>query len=294
MQWLKNTAPGIAVPWVLVVNVTAPHFPHFAPPEFWDIYPGDGDLPDYGPECESAQHPYAKAIKKHFETHSFTEQQVRGLRKGYLACISFVDHQLGRLIGALENAGLSDTTNVVYTSDHGDMLGKFRMWWKCSLYEDSVRIPMITAGPDFAEGTRVTTPVDLHDLQASLFAATGTVQPSEFLGSPLQHIPMNEPDRVVFSEYHGHGAPGSSYMIRKGNWKYMHYTDAPCQLFDLSADPNELHSVAEARPAKARELATELQAVCSPSLENDRVEQFINRQLEYITHMAEQSSRGDS
>jgi len=293
-RWLQHTAPGIDVPWVFVVNVTAPHFPHFAPPKFWDMYTNDGDLPDYGLECKSAQHPYAEAIKKHFETHEFSETQVRGLRRGYLACISFVDYQLGRLMQALENAGLSDSTNVVYTSDHGDMLGKFGMWWKCSLYEDSVRIPMIAAGPDFARGGRVKTPVDLHDLRASLFAATGTVQPPEFLGSPLQHMPVNDPNRIVFSEYHGHGAPGSSYMIRKDNWKYIHYTNAPCQLFDLSSDPNELHNLAETYPAKVTELLTNLQAVCSPSLENDRAELFINQQLEYIKRMAEQSSQDNA
>ena len=107
VQWLQNTAPSIDVPWVLVVNVTAPHFPHFAPPEFWNMYPHDHDLPRYGQECESARHPYAEALGRHFETHSFTEQQVLGLRRGYLACVSFVDHQLGRLVDALEAAGLT-------------------------------------------------------------------------------------------------------------------------------------------------------------------------------------------
>jgi len=294
VQWLKSTATGLHVPWVLVVNITAPHFPHFARPEFWDLYPGDGDLPKYGPGCESARHPYAAAIKRHFETHAFTEEQTRGLRKGYLACISFVDHQLGLLRDALDESGLSDTTNLVYTSDHGEMLGKFGMWWKCSLYEDSVRIPMIAAGPDFSGGKRVATPVDLHDLQATLFAATGALQPRDFLGSALQSMPIKDPERRVFSEYHGHGAPGSSYMIRKGEWKYLHYTNAPCQLFDLNTDPDELYNVAETFPLKVLELAAELDGVCSPCAENDRAEQFINRQLEWIGQVSEQGSRGDA
>jgi choline-sulfatase len=249
------------------------------------MYPHDPDLPRYGHECESARHPYAEATRRHFETDTFTEEQVLGLRRGYLACVSFVDHQIGRLVDALEAAGLSNATNVVYTSDHGDMLGKFGMWWKCSLYEDSVRIPMIASGPDFSEGVRVATPVDLHDLQASLFAATGTAQPPEFLGMPLQCIPVNDSGRTVFSEYHGHGAPGSSYMIRKGNWKYLHYTDAPDQLFDLDADPDELQNVSGTHPTKVAELETELRAVCSPSVENDRAERFIAQQLECIGDM---------
>jgi choline-sulfatase len=285
VQWLQEDADRPDAPWVLIVNILAPHYPHIAPPEFWNMYPQDGDLPEHGQECESGRHPYAQALKKHFETHVFAEQHIRGLRKGYYACVSFVDHQLGRLMDALEIAGLADTTNVVYTSDHGEMLGKFGMWWKSSLYEDAVRIPMIAAGPDFARGARVKTPVDLHDLQASLFASTNAVQPSEFLGTPLQRVPHDDPDRAVFSEYHGHGAPGSSYMIRKGRWKYLHYTGAPCQLFDLESDPNELKNLADTRTEKVAELEAELNAICSPSLQNDRAEQLIKRQLEHVALM---------
>ncbi len=147
LQWLQDTAPGLAQPWVLIVNVSAPHFPHFAPPEFWNMYQDDGDLPDHGPACATAQHPYAATLRCYFQTHEFSERQIRGLRKGYLACISFVDHQLARLTEALSRGGLNGTINVIYASDHGEMLGKFGMWWKCCLYEDAARIPIIAAAP---------------------------------------------------------------------------------------------------------------------------------------------------
>jgi len=294
VKWIHDSVPDIKSPWVLVVNVNGPHFPHFALPEFWDMYPEEGDLPQHGPECGSAQHPYAEAISRHFETNQFTEEQVRGLRRGYLACITFVDHQLGRLMEALDSTGLRDTTNVVYTSDHGEMLGKFGMWWKCSLYEDSVRIPMITAGPDFAKNQRVTTPVDLHDVRASLFEATDAKQPSEWLGEPLQHMPTLDANRVVFSEYHGHGAPGSSYMIRKGKWKFIHYMNAAPQLFDLENDPDELVNLAEAEPTVVTDMDAELRNICSPEIENERAEQFIENQLRAIQKKAEQGAAADA
>ena len=282
LRWIHETAPVLDRPWVLVVNVTSPHFPHYARPEYWETYPDGGDLPRYGLECESARHPYAQAIRRHFQAEQFTEEQVRGLRRGYRACISFVDHQLGRLVGALREAGLADRTNVAYTSDHGDMLGTFGMWWKCSLYEHAARVPLIVSGPDFDEGVTVKTPVDLHDLQASLFAATGAPQPGDRLGSPLQGIARYDANRVVFSEYHGHGAPGSSYMIRKGAWKYLHYTGAPSQLFHLDQDPDELTNLADARPEITAEMESELRTVCDPEAENERAERFINRQLDAI------------
>ena len=149
------------------------------------------------------------------------------------------------------------------------MLGKFGMWWKCSLYEDASRVPCIAAGPDFPSGSRVSTPVDLHDVQAGLFASTGAERPSDWIGRPLQHVPENDVGRVVFSEYHGHGARQSAFMVRKGKWKYLHHVGAPHQLFDLDRDPDELQNVYEAHPAVAAGLEKELRTICDPEAEND-------------------------
>lgn len=280
LDWLANTAPRLDQPWVLVVNIGNPHFPHYARPDLWDKYPDGGDLPEYGVEEPSAQHPFAKALRDHFEADMFTEEQVRGLRRGYRACVSFVDEQVGRLVRTLAEHGFSDRTNFVYTSDHGDMLGKFGMWWKCSLYEDSAHIPMIAAGPDFPAGQRVATPVDLHDLQADFFRATGALKPKQRLGDPLAGILVNDPDRVVFSEYHGHGAPANSYLVRKGDWKYLFYAnDAPNQLFNLREDPEELRDLAAVRLEKVAELDAELRRICDPEQENARAAAFIEGQL---------------
>lgn len=281
-HWLETVAPRLAQPWVLVVNIGNPHFPHFAPPELWEEYRDCEDLPTHGVRCESARHPYACDLRAHFETEQFSEAQARGLRRGYLGCIGFVDAQLGRLVDAVCAAGLADTTNMVYTSDHGDMLGKFGMWWKCSLYEDSVRVPLIAAGPDFAAGQRVKTPVDLLDLQATMFACVGAERPADWVGAPLAGIAADDPERVVFAEYHGHGVRGSAYMVRRGRWKYLHCARAPHQLFDLEADPDELHNRYDAKPDVAAGLEAELRRICSPEDEQDRAEQFIEQQLATI------------
>jgi choline-sulfatase len=195
---------------------------------------------------------------------------------------------MGRLLDALKQAGLEERTVVVYTSDHGEMLGKFGMWWKCSLYEDSARVPLLAAGPGFAKGEVVETPVDLHDLQAALFEATGhwRDRPEEWVGTPLQEIPVNDPERVVFSEYHGHGTRASGYLIRKGDWKLLYYLAASHQLFNLKQDPEELNNLVESNQEKVRELEDELRRICSPILENQRAEDCIHLQ------MAELDQRG--
>jgi choline-sulfatase len=294
IHWLRTRATQMDTPWILVVNILKPHFPHTAPPGEWELYQDHGDLPTLGLECESAQHPHARELRAHFETEDFAEADQRGLRRGYYACITFVDNQLGRLVDTLGNMGLRETTNVVYTSDHGEMLGKFGMWWKCSLYEDAVRVPMIAAGPDFAQGAWVTTPVDLHDLQASMYAVTGTLQPHGWLGTPLSQIPTEDPGRIVFSEYHGHGARGSAYMIRRGRWKYLHYIGMPAQLFDLESDPEELRNVADTEIDVAATMERELRALCSPEQEHLRAEAFIKRQLKVISDRCTSTGRDNS
>jgi choline-sulfatase len=203
-----------------------------------------------------------------------------------------VDRQLGRLLDALEATGLRENTLVIYTSDHGEMLGKFGMWWKCSLYEDSVRVPLIVAGPGFAAGKRVKTPVDLLDVQATLFQATGAERPAAWMGTPLQNIRPHDAHRVIFAEYHGHGTRASAFMVRRGRWKFIYYCAAPHQLFDLEADPHELHNLATERPDQVRELEAELRRFCDPEQENERAEMFIRRQLEAVRRQGDSESTG--
>ncbi len=282
IEWISTKSLSLTEPWVLTVNVLNPHFPQYCTQELWDMYPEGENLPEYGPGCESANHPYARDLRDHFQTDFFSEEQVKGIRRGYLACITFVDQQIGRVIEALEKAGIIDSTNIIYTSDHGDMMGKFGMWWKCSLYEDSVRIPCIASGPDFKKGNIVNTPVDLLDVQASLFKATGAKRPEGWTGKPLQDIPEDDKERVVFSEYHGHGTRSGAYMIRKGDWKLVYYMEAPHQLFNLIEDPDELRNVYGEFPEKAAELEKELRSICSPEEENEKAHLFQDEQLKMI------------
>lgn len=282
VDWLTTEAPRHDEPWTLTVNIVAPHFPHYATPELWAKYADAADLPAHGAEAESANHPYAHDLRRHFQTDAFTEDQIRGLRQGYLAGVDFVDTQLGRLLDALEATGLREGTVVAYTSDHGEMLGTFGMWWKCAMYEDAVRVPLIVAGPGFAAGQRVATPVSLLDLQATLFRATGTHRPAAWWGEPLQDVTVDDTDRVVLAEYHGHGTRSGTFLVRKGAWKLLYHAAAPHQLFDLGDDPDELVNRYDDAPEVARELEAELRRLCSPEREFARAHAFERDLLDQI------------
>jgi choline-sulfatase len=282
VEWIKKKGVNMDKDWVLCVNILNPHFPHMCPEKFWKMYEGFEDLPDYGLECDSAKHPYACDLRSHFQTEGFTKEQIKGLRRGYYGCISFVDQQLGFVIDALETSNLRENTNIVYTSDHGEMLGKFGMWWKCSLFEDSVRIPMIASGPNFTKGLVVKTPANLLDLTAFTFKSSKLDVPKGFNGTALDELPEDNKERFVFSEYHGHGTRSGAYMIRKGDWKFIMNMNAENQLFNLADDPHELINLIEKHSDKTNELEQCLRSICDPEKENKRAHDFEAKQFEKI------------
>ena len=180
----------------------------------------------------------------------FDERSTRIAIASYYGLVSFVDSLIGQVREALEEAGLSNSTRIIYTSDHGDNLGDNGFWGKSTLYEESAGVPLVMAGPEVPVGKRVSTPSTLVDLAPTFLEFNGEPlteeEKSELPGTNLLELANGaEPDRVAFSEYHAIGSITGAFMIRYRNWKYIHHVDYPCQLFDLEADPNELNDLAE-------------------------------------------------
>ena len=282
IEWLKTTAPSLGTPWVLTITIHAPHPPLEAPPEFWNMYEELADLPEYGAGEHSANHPYAQDLRRYQRADDVTEEKARRMRQGYYALVTHVDRQIGRLMDAWLELGLAENTVLAYTSDHGEMLGKFGMWFKSSLYEDSVRVPLIVAGPGFAAGRRVRTPVSHLDLQAAIFETVGAERPASWAGEPLQDVADGDAERVVFAEYHGHGTRSGAFMIRQGDWKLLYNMQAPHQLFNLKEDPEELRDVWQAEREVASQLEKELRKVCDPEEVNALAHEWEARQLAEI------------
>ncbi|MCY4670523.1 MAG: sulfatase-like hydrolase/transferase, partial [Rhodococcus sp.] len=141
----------------------------------------------------------------------------------------------------------ADRTVVLYTSDHGDMLGSHGILMKSVMYDASARVPMVMRGPDIGADATCSVPVSLVDVFPTILAATGS-KPSEadadLPGDSLVDLAGRSDDggRVVLSEYHGPLSSAASYLIRRGRWKYVAHMldDAPPQLFDVTVDPDEL------------------------------------------------------
>lgn len=282
VHFLHSVSRDLHRPWVLEVDLMPPHFPHYVPDHLWEMYKCHEDLPKYGREQPTANHPYSRDLRRYFETRSMLPVTGKH-RRAYYGRVTWVDRQLGRLMDALDASGQAARTVVAYTSDHGEMLGKFGMWWKRSMLEDSARVPLVVAGPGFARGKRASTPVTQWDLQAAIFEASGASRPEHWLGEPLQRLPLHSATRAAFSEFHGTGVRGSSFLVRRGRWKLIWNAGAPHQLFDLGSDPDELHNLAAHEPKHVNELIAVLRdQFADPDRENDRANRYVDAEIRQL------------
>ena len=287
VEWIDSSAPTVGRPWVMTICINPPHPPYTTEPEYWDLYRDKESLPAHGAEQESAQHPYAQDVADN-SRWDYSDELTADLRRGYFGAVSYVDNELGRLMDAVDAGGIADDTVVLYTADHGEMLGKFGLWGKCSLYEDAVRVPLIAAGPGFTSRTRATTPVTTLDLQASIFHAVGARRPEAWRGRPLQELPADDAQRPAFATYHGHNVRGGAFMLRLGDWKLIHNSAAPHQLFNLGEDPEELINLWSERPDVVARLETELRSICDPDAVERDAEAVRVQQFEAVRRLGEQ------
>lgn len=245
-NWLAENAAQNEAPWVLHVSFVAPHFPLIAPPEFYDLY-ADVEIPrplQYDAD-EQPKHPYVRALNRIWNYDDyFTEARMLEARTAYYGLCSWLDHNVGLLLAALDASGVRDDTYVLYASDHGECLGDRGIWSCSAMYEESLGVPMILSGPDVPKDKKVDSVVSLVDIFPTIVQAVGgtlTEADADLPGSTLIGIANGDtPERVVLSEYHAGGSITGAFMIRNGDWKFIYYVGLEPQLFNLRDDPDEL------------------------------------------------------
>ncbi|MEM9048725.1 MAG: sulfatase-like hydrolase/transferase [Pseudomonadota bacterium] len=244
VQWLGDAPTG---PWCLYVGLVAPHFPLVCPQAYFDLYPAETlPAPKQHPRDGHARHPWVERQNAFMDSEAkFRDRDERlAALSAYYGLCSWLDHNVGQILNALEETGLAGNTTVIYTSDHGDNAGARGLWGKSNLYRESVDVPLIMAGPGIDTGI-CATPVSLIDLSQTIARHFGTEieAPGTDDLRALATAPPN-PERPVFSEYHAAGAVSGAFMLRRGRWKYHHYIGFPPELFDLREDPEERRDLA--------------------------------------------------
>lgn len=233
-------------PWVLYVGFVSPHFPLIAPPEFFDLYrEADVPLPIQYAEDQRPTHPFLHALRNcmQYDQGFADEAMVRRAITAYFGLVSFLDHNIGQILGALEATGLAANTRIVYSSDHGDNLGARGFWGKSTMFEESAGIPMIIAGDGVPQGAVCNTPVMLADAFPTILEGVGAKMADDDHNLPGESwfgIANGAARKApILAEYHAAGAITASYMTRLGKYKYVHCVGMAPMLYDLEQDPDE-------------------------------------------------------
>jgi len=243
--------------WVLFVSFIAPHFPLIVPQKFFDLYPLDSIEPIKEAPALMKSHPWWEAfINCYTFDKYFKDDEHRKIAiASYMGLCTFVDSLMGSVVDSLKTYGFFDDTNIIYLSDHGENLGARGLWGKSVMYEESVGIPLIMKGPDIPTGIKCQTPVSLIDLFPTILDLAGVSNYDldfKLKGHSLLKI-IEEPEdleRVVLSEYHAAASKSGSFMLRDGQYKYIHYVGYNPELYDLMNDPEELVDISGSLASK--------------------------------------------
>ncbi len=243
---LQALPPGR--PFFLAAGFRLPHVPCFATQKWFDLYPDDtlvlppvkdddrDDVPEFAWYLHwKVPEPRLSWLRK--------AGQWRPLVRSYLACTSFMDSQVGRLLDALDAAGHRDDTVVVLWSDHGWHLGEKGITGKNSLWERSTHVPLILAGPGVARGGKCARPAELLDLYPTLVELCGLPAKDWLEGHglvpQLKDAAAPRPWPAVTTHNQG------NHTVRSERWRYIRYADGSEELYDHRSDPNEWRNLAK-------------------------------------------------
>jgi iduronate 2-sulfatase len=239
-------------PFFMAVGFVRPHVPYTAPKEYFDLYDLDEIVMPKVPDDEMSDIPVmGKSIAygtiktgDHYAVVNLSDTYWRELVLAYLACVSFVDDQLGKVLKALEDSKYADNTVIVLWSDHGQHMGEKKHWRKQSLWEESTQVPLFFSVPGQKTKGKVSKRVvSLLDVYPTLVELCGLPEADRLEGQslgPLIRNPNKKWDKPVLSTwYYG------NHAVRSERYRYIRYRDGGEELYDHRNDPGEFTNLAQ-------------------------------------------------
>ncbi len=257
IDFLRRRDPDM--PFFLFTSYLRPHPPFDAPQCYFDMYRNKELTPPVvGDWCDEEA---LRARGRIFDsdTGPLDPELVREMQIGYYACITHLDHQIGRLIQALVENKLYDDTIILFVSDHGELLGDHHLFRKSRAYQGSSRVPFLVSGGGFRPekpGSVKTDVVELRDVMPTVLEAAGIQIPDSVEGISLWNTALKDSGTPEVREYlHGEHTLGeaSSHWIITRDEKYIWYSQTgEEQYFRIAEDPDELHNLIGSETAKER------------------------------------------
>jgi len=239
-------------PFMICASFFGPHFPYAVPAPYDTMYdPGQVERwINFDEQFDNKPLIQQKEMLRWNASH-LTWPDWQKVIAHYWGYCTYIDAQIGRIIDQLKRLGLAENTVVIYTSDHGDMLGSHRLFNKgMYMYDETYRIPLIVSWPNVTPpGSECNAFVNLVDLMPTLLDIAGARDPDGLDGRSLVPLlkgtlPDDWPDDV-YAEFHGYeGALCTQRMVRTRSWKYIYNPCFEDELYDLQSDPGELRNLA--------------------------------------------------
>jgi iduronate 2-sulfatase len=232
-------------PFFLATGFIRPHYPNVAPIQYFEHYPFRKMVLPFVPVNDWNDMP-ASAISRsnsvRYGIDQFPDNQKR-MWAGYLATVTFMDEQVGRILDTLEELKLDKTTTVIFTSDHGYLLGEHHFWQKGNLREEVTRVPLIIRAPTYKHG-RSSSLVELVDLFPTACELTGLPVPKSVQGKSL--VPtLDDPNRTIKNTALSFIPKGTS--LRTKNWSYMQYKDGTEELYNMKKDSKQFNNLSKSK-----------------------------------------------
>lgn len=241
-QWIENIPDDF--PWHLFVSFVGPHDPFDPPAEFAERY-RDVEVPQAVPAETDGKPRWLRRRVLDIEP-----PEVAVTRRQYCGAVELIDHQIGQILSALEKRGMADNTYVIYSSDHGEMLGDLGIYKKSVAYEPALRVPLLIAGPGIESGVSDAL-VELIDLNPTICELAG-LPPQENIDAisvvPLLRGTATEHRTETISALH------NFRCIRTERFKFIDNYNDVHELYDLVEDPHELRNIAADKPDVVKDL----------------------------------------
>lgn len=255
----RARAAGDATPFCLMAGFILPHCPFVARPADFGRFAGRVPPPRLG--VPEAEHPWVAGWRGEGCTEGAAPEMVDRARTAYWGLVHALDARIGRILAALQAAGLGRNTLIAYASDHGEHAGERGLWWKNTMFEESAGVPLILSWPGrLPEGARCDRVANLTDLGATMIAAAGAPRLPRSHGRGLLGVARDPQAPWIDETYCEYVTDLSSVwtgaeatcqrMLRSGRWKHVHIEGHRPMLFDLEADPDEQRDLGES-PAHA-------------------------------------------